>query len=141
MEKNNAMYLAKQTNINNNIFTFYQQKTNLKFTNSKAPFSSTKRPLSIRLSTPKHFSTIFNKTFRSDSQKRPLLLNFGASNLNHYYPNECGPNFRIIPEKSGLKISSIYTISENVEKFTLKNTIYRRNLYISSNSRPLFVRK
>lgn len=134
--KNNSYLLTKQTNINNNNIIMSSQKLNYKNLTSKAPFSSTKRPLTIRLSTPKHVSNILMKAFKTDSQKRPLLL-------NHYqnFNEDFTPNFRIIPNKNGLKISSIYTISENVEKFTLKNTFYRRNLYISSNSRPLFVRK
>lgn len=133
-EKSKNNVWSKQTNINNNILPYNQNK-NFKFVNNtKAPFSSTKRPLSFRLSTPKHVTNLFNKTFRYDSQKRPLLLNVSNCNLTC---DEYQPNFRVIPEKSGLKISSIYTISEDVEKFT----IYRRNLYISSNSRPLFVRK
>lgn len=133
--KNNAYLFAKQTNINNNNVVMSSQKLNIKNLTSKAPFSSTKRPLTIRLSTPKHVSNFLMKAFKTDSQKRPLLLNH--QNFN----DDFIPNFRIIPNKNGLKISSIYTISENVEKFTIKNTFYRRNLYISSNSRPLFVRK
>lgn len=126
---------------------FNQLKANNQF---KAPFSSSKRPLSMRLSTPKHVLNFFNRTlFRSDSQKRPLLLNqhlnsnsFNNSNQSISDEWYSQPNFQIIPARSGLKISSIYTITENVEKFSLKNTFYRnRNLYHSSNSRPLFVRK
>lgn len=135
--KNNALHL-KQINLNNNTgFPNLQLKNDL---HNKAPFSSTKRPLSIRLSTPKHVTNFFNRTFRSDSQKRPLLLNFG-SNCSLGQQDYFAPNFQIIPKKTGLKISSIYTISENVEKFSLKTPLYRKNLYISSNSRPLFVRK
>ena len=120
---------SKQTNVyNNNVLQ--RRRNELAFLHGKAPFSSTKRPLSIRLSTPKHMVNFFSKSFRSDSQKRPLLL----QNTNSYPVN---PNFKIIPNKNGLKISSIYTISDNVDKFNL----YRKNLYISSNSRPLFVRK
>lgn len=136
--KNNSSYL-KQINLNNNSgFPNLQLRNDL---HNKAPFSSTKRPLSMRLSTPKHHVTnFFNRTFiRSDSQKRPLLLNYG-SNCNLRQDN-FAPNFQIIPKKTGLKISSIYTISENVEKFSLKTPLYRKNLYISSISRPLFVRK
>lgn len=138
--KNNSVYFTKQTNMNNNnIFAYCQQK-NFKFVNNKLPFSSTIRPLSLRLSTPKHVTNLLNKTFRTDSQKRPLLLNFSTSNRNLGH-DDYGPNFKIIPDKTGLKVSSIYTISENVEKITLKNALHRRNLYISSNSRPLLVRK
>lgn len=133
--KNNSYLFTKQTNINNNNIIIPSQKLNIKNLTSKAPFSSTKRPLTIRLSTPKHVSNFLMKAFKTDSQKRPLLLN------HQNYNEDFTPNFRIIPNKNGLKISSIYTISENVEKFTIKNTFYRRNLYISSNSRPLFVRK
>lgn len=135
--KNNAPYLTKQTNA-----SIDKVKKNQSIFFAKAPFSSTKRPLSIRLSTPKHHVVnFFTRTFRSDSQKRPLLLNTHYSeNVN--LMNEFRPNFQIIPGKNGLKISSIYTISEDVEKFSLKNSLYRnKNLYISSNSRPLFVRK
>lgn len=135
--KNNSYLFTKQTNINNNNIIMSSQKLNIKNLTSKAPFSSTKRPLTIRLSTPKHVSNFLMKAFKSDSQKRPLLLNHQNS-IEDFTPPT---NFRIIPNKNGLKISSIYTISENVEKFTIKNTFYRRNLYISSNSRPLFVRK
>lgn len=138
LTKNNSFLLTKQTNINNNNIIIPQQKINVKNLSAKAPFSSTKRPLSIRLSTPKHVTNFFTKAFKSDSQKRPLLLNYSYHNSTN---DEFGPNFQIIPIKNGLKISSIYTISENVEKFTLKNTFNKRNLYISSNSRPLFVRK
>ncbi|KYB25459.1 hypothetical protein TcasGA2_TC010972 [Tribolium castaneum] len=120
---------SKQTNVyNNNVLQ--RRRNELAFLHGKAPFSSTKRPLSIRLSTPKHVVNFFSKPFRPDSQRRPLLLQ-NSSN----YPNN--PNFKIVPNKNGLKISSIYTISDNVDKFSL----YRKNLYISSNSRPLFVRK
>lgn len=139
--KNNSY--RKQINLNNNNKNFpnFQliNKPTPKYLNTKAPFSSTKRPLSIRLSTPKHVSNFFYRTFRSDSQKRPLLLNYGSNgSVAREY---IGPNFQIIPKKTGLRISSIYTISENVEKFSLKTPLYRKNLYISSNSRPLFVRK
>ncbi|KRT86633.1 hypothetical protein AMK59_225 [Oryctes borbonicus] len=136
--KNNTAYLQKQTNAS--VERIKKNHQPIFFT--KAPFSSTKRPLSIRLSTPKHHVVnFFNRTFRTDSQKRPLLLNTHYSeNVN--IMNEFRPNFQIIPGKNGLKISSIYTISEDVEKFSLKNSLYRnKNLYISSNSRPLFVRK
>lgn len=140
--KNNAY--VKQINLNNNnknFPNFHLNKDTQKYLHSnKAPFSSSKRPLSIRLATPKHVSNFFYKTFRSDSQKRPLLLNFGSTgSVGREYAS--GLNFQIIPKKTGLKISSIYTISENVEKFSLKTPLYRKNLYISSNSRPLFVRK
>lgn len=119
---NNFNKTSKQTNVyNNNVLQ--RRRNELAFLHGKAPFSSTKRPLSIRLSTPKHVVNFFSKPFRSDSQKRPLLL-------------QNTPNLKILP-KNGLKISSIYTISDNVDKFSL----YRKNLYISSNSRPLFVRK
>lgn len=153
LPKNNNWYKNKKP-VNNNILSYHNNinneknkqtnvlqgyQKNAKLTNTKAPFSSTKRPLSIRLSTPKHhFSNFFSRLNRVDSQKRPLLLNFNPSDLSSI--KNFRPNFKIIPEKSGLKISTIYTISENVEKFTMKNS-YRRNLYISSNSRPLFVRK
>lgn len=144
LSKNNYVFLPKQNNLNNinNIFALSnaQFKNEFKYSQYKAPFSSTKRPLSIKLSTPKHVSNFFNKTFRSDSQKRPLLLNLGSSTLS--LDNPTGPNFEIIPNRYGLKISSIYTISENVEKFTPKNSLYpKRNFYITSSSRPLFVRK
>lgn len=135
--KNNSTYLTKQTNA-----SAEKVKKNQQIFFAKAPFSSTKRPLSIRLSTPKHHVVnFFNRTFGTDSQKRPLLLNTHyAENVN--IMNKFRPNFQIIPGKNGLKISSIYTISEDVEKFSLKNSLYRnKNLYISSNSRPLFVRK
>lgn len=135
--KNNLGYLTKQTNA-----SIEKVKKNQPIFFAKAPFSSTKRPLSIRLSTPKHHVVnFFNRAFRTDSQKRPLLLNpHYSENVN--LMNEFRPNFQIIPGKNGLRISSIYTISEDVEKFSLKNSLYRnKNLYISSNSRPLFVRK
>lgn len=135
--KNNCVYLSKQTNA-----SMEKVKKNQPIFFAKAPFSSTKRPLSIRLSTPKHHVVnFFNRAFRTDSQKRPLLLNsHHADTIN--LMNEFRPNFQIIPGKDGLRISSIYTISEDVEKFSLKNSLYRnKNLYISSNSRPLFVRK
>lgn len=123
---NNFGKSNKDTNVYNNVLN--RRRTELAFLHGKAPFSSTKRPLSIRLSTPKHVANFFSRN-KSDSQKRPLLLQ-GSQTLNNH------PSFQIIPNKTGLKISSIYTISENVEKFSL----YRKNLYISSNSRPLFVR-
>lgn len=140
--KNNSY--VKQINLNNNNKNFPDFHLNNRDTPkymqiNKAPFSSTKRPLSIRLSTPKHVSNFFHRTFRSDSQKRPLLLNYGSN--GSIARDYVGPNFQIIPKKTGLKISSIYTISEDVEKFSLKTPLYRKNLYISSNSRPLFVRK
>lgn len=138
--KNNSY--VKQINLNNNNKNFPNIQLNKdapKFLHCKAPFSSSKRPLSIRLSTPKHVTNFFHKTFRSDSQKRPLLLNYGSN--GSVCREYVGPNFQIIPKKTGLKISSIYTISEDVEKFSLKTPLYRKNLYISSNSRPLFVRK
>lgn len=135
LTKNNALFV-KQINLNNNNdYPNFHAKNEHKNVHTKAPFSSSKRPLSIRLSTPKHVSNFFSRTFRSDSQKRPLLLSYGS------ICDVQAPNFQIIPKKSGLKISSIYTISENVEKFSLKTPLYRKNLYISSNSRPLFVRK
>lgn len=130
---------TKDTNVYNNALK--RRKNELAFLHGKAPFSSTKRPLSIRLSTPKHMVNFFNRSNRSDSQKRPLLLQHhqqqqqGAYYINQFTNNRS--NFKIVPNKNGLKISTIYTISENVEKFTLN----RKNLYISSNSRPLFVRK
>lgn len=125
---NNFTKRSKNTNVYNNVLN--RRRTELAFLHGKAPFSSTKRPLSIRLSTPKHVVNFFQKSFKSDSQKRPLILQeTNTSNLRM-------PDFQIIPNKSGLKVSSIYTISENVEKISL----YRKNLYISSNSRPLFVR-
>lgn len=128
---NNFGKSNKDTNVYNNVLN--RRRNELAFLHGKAPFSSTKRPLSIRLSTPKHVANFFSKSFRSDSQKRPLLLQ-GSNNFSN---QEYRANFQIIPNKNGLRISSIYTISENVEKFSL----YRKNLYISSNSRPLFVRK
>lgn len=125
---NNFTKRSKNTNVYNNVLN--RRRTELAFLHGKAPFSSTKRPLSIRLSTPKHVVNFFQNSFKSDSQKRPLILQEpNTSNLRM-------PDFQIIPNKSGLKISSIYTISETVEKCSL----YRKNLYISSNSRPLFVR-
>lgn len=139
LTKNNSYLKQINLNNNNNFPNLQLIKDAPKYLQNKAPFSSSKRPLSIRLSTPKHVSNFFHKTFRSDSQKRPLLLNFGSNgSIGREY---VGPNFQIIPRKTGLKISSIYTISENVEKFSLKTPLYRKNLYISSNSRPLFVRK
>ncbi|KAF7273052.1 hypothetical protein GWI33_014206 [Rhynchophorus ferrugineus] len=54
-------------------------------------------------------------------------------NCNH----QVGPQIQVLTNKNSLRISSIYTISESVEKFSF----HRKNLYISSNSRPLFVRK
>lgn len=125
---NNFTKRSKNTNVYNNVLN--RRRTELAFLHGKAPFSSTKRPLSIRLSTPKHVVNFFQKSFKSDSQKRPLILQESNTSLLRM------PDFQIIPNKSGLKISSIYTISENVEKLSL----YRKNLYISSNSRPLFVR-
>lgn len=144
LSKNNYVYLPKQNNLNNinNIFALSnaQFKNEFKYLHCKAPFSSTKRPLSIKLSTPKHVTNFFNRTFGSDSQKRPLLLNLGSSNGSLDEPP--GPNFQIIPDRYGLKISSIYTISENVEKCTPRSSLYpKRNFYITSSSRPLFVRK
>lgn len=125
---NNFTKRSKNTNVYNNVLN--RRRTELAFLHGKAPFSSTKRPLSIRLSTPKHVVNYFQKSFTSDSQKRPLVLQeTNTSSLRM-------PDFQIIPNKSGLRISSIYTISENVEKLSL----YRKNLYISSNNRPLFVR-
>ncbi|CAH1154321.1 unnamed protein product [Phaedon cochleariae] len=124
---NNFGKSNKDTNVYNNVLN--RRKNELAFLHGKAPFSSTKRPLSIRLSTPKHMSNFFSRS-KSDSQKRPLLLQGQESSMN------LQPSFQIIPNKSGLRISSIYTISENVEKFSF----CRKNLYISSNSRPLFVR-
>ncbi|KAL3268111.1 hypothetical protein HHI36_007238 [Cryptolaemus montrouzieri] len=130
---------SKQTNV------YYEnvlkrRRNELAFLHGKAPFSSTKRPLSIRLSTPKHITNLFNKfnQFKSDSQKRPLLLQ--GSNNNSQSINEdpyYRPNLRFLCNRNMSKVSSIYTISEDVDKFSL----YERNLYISSNSRPLFVRK
>lgn len=142
--KDSIVYLPKQNNLNNinNIFALSnaQFKNNQPiFSNYKAPFSSTKRPLTMKLSTPKkHVSNFFNRTlFRSDSQKRPLLLHLGSSGSL----DEMNPDYPIVPA-NGIRISSIFTISENVEKFTPKNTLYqKRNFYITSSSRPLFVRK
>lgn len=112
---NNFNKSSKQTNVyNNNVLQ--RRKNELAFLNGKAPFSSTKRPLSIRLSTPKRVANFFTKGLKADSQTRPLLLK------------------KITPAINGVKV---YTISDNVDKFSL----YRKNLYISSNSRPLFVRK
>ncbi|KAH1017902.1 hypothetical protein HUJ05_008493 [Dendroctonus ponderosae] len=128
---NNFAKGRKDTNVYQNVLE--RRRNELAFLHGKAPFSSTKRPLSIRLSTPKHVASLFNRSFTSDSQKRPLLLQ--GSPYNHEYRPT--PHFQIIANKNGLKISSIYTISESVEKFSL----HRKNLYISSNSRPLFVRK
>lgn len=144
LSKNNYVYLPKQNNLNNinNIFALSnaQYQNEYKYLQCKAPFSSTKRPLSIKLSTPKHVTNFFNKTFRSDSQKRPLLLNLGSSTCSLDEP--VGPNFQIVSDRCGIKISSIYTISENVEKFTPRSSLYpKRNFYITSCSRPLFVRK
>lgn len=125
---NNFTKKSKNTNVYNNVLN--RRRTELAFLHGKAPFSSTKRPLSIRLSTPKHVVNFLQRSFKTDSQKRPLILQeSNSSNLRM-------PDFQIIPNKSGLKISSIYTISENIDKLNL----YRKNLYISSNSRPLFVR-
>lgn len=128
---NNFGQNNKDTNVYNNVLN--RRRNELAFLHGKAPFSSTKRPLSIRLSTPKHVANFFNKSFKSDSQKRPLLLQ-GSMIFNN---QENKPNFQIVPNRNGIRLSSIYTISEDVEKFSL----YRKNLYISSNSRPLFVRK
>lgn len=141
LSKNNYVYLPKQNNLNNinNIFALSnaQFKNDFKNLHCKAPFSSTKRPLSIKLSTPKHVTNLLNKAFGSDSQKRPLLLNLGSSTCSLD-----DPIGSIIPDRCGLKISSIYTISENVEKFTPRSSLYpKRNFYITSSSRPLFVRK
>lgn len=128
---NNFGQNNKDTNVYNNVLN--RRRNELAFLHGKAPFSSTKRPLSIRLSTPKHVANFFSKSFKSDSQKRPLLLQ-GTMGFNN---QDNKPNFQIVPNRNGLRLSSIYTISEDVEKFSL----YRKNLYISSNSRPLFVRK
>lgn len=128
---NNFAKGRKDTNVYQNVLE--RRRNELAFLHGKSPFSSTKRPLSIRLSTPKHVASLFNRSFTSDSQKRPLLLQ--GSPYNHEYRPT--PHFQIIANKNGLKISSIYTISESVEKFSF----HRKNLYISSNSRPLFVRK
>lgn len=128
---NNFAKGRKDTNVYQNAVE--RRRNELAFLHGKAPFSSTKRPLSIRLSTPKHVASLFNRSFTSDSQKRPLLLQGSPYNYE-YRPT---PHFQIIANKDGLKISSIYTISESVEKFSF----HRKNLYISSNSRPLFVRK
>lgn len=126
---NNFTQKNKNTNIYSNVLN--RRMTELAFLQGKAPFSSTKRPLSIRLSTPKHVVNFFQKAFKSDSQRRPLVLQEQRSCNNLRMPD-----FQIIPNKSGLIISSIYTISENVEKMYL----YRKNLYLSSKSRPLFVK-
>lgn len=135
--KNNSN--NKQTNVyNNNVLQ--RRRNELAFLNGKAPFSSTKRPLSIRLSTPKHVVKFLSKPFRSDSQKRPLLMQGSNNHDNMFMPSDF---HSIVPSsnnddlKNASSSSSIYTISENVEKFNL----YRKNLYISSNCRPLFVRK
>lgn len=125
---NNFSKNNKDTNVYNNVLN--RRRNELAFLHGKAPFSSTKRPLSIRLSTPKHVMNFFSKPFKSDSQKRPLILQ-GSDNFNNHKPN-----FPLLQNRNGLKLPSVYTISENVEKFSL----YRKNLYISSNSRPLFVR-
>lgn len=179
--KNNT-YLAKQNNLNNINKIFVNQlnasedsprrlpsykngyKNGAVCNSGKAPFSSTKRPLSMRLTSPKNF---FTRKFRSDSQKRPLLLeayscasstsnllNDNEQELEHEHEmvppyTEDGDNYLEDDQRGSLKIVPasrhglrIYTISENVERFAFKSTFYRsKNLYISSNSRPLFVRK
>ncbi|KAK9871719.1 hypothetical protein WA026_014171 [Henosepilachna vigintioctopunctata] len=128
---------SKQTNV------YYEnvlkrRRNELAFLHGKAPFSSTKRPLSIRLSTPKHITNFLNKfnQFKSDSQKRPLLLqgrnNIQSINENAYYST----NIKVLCDNMS-SVPSIHTISEDVDKCSL----YEKNLYISSNSRPLFVRK
>lgn len=127
----NVSYFSKTTNIDiHNLFENNNQKVIIE----KNHISSIKRPLSIT----RNSSNFFMKTFRSDSQKRPLLLNYP---INHN-ENNFGPNFKIIPEKKGLKISPIYNISESVEKYTLKKlraTSYF--VYSKSSNRPLCVKK
>lgn len=143
---NNGEYLAKQSNINiNNIFAISNNQQ--KLTLEKNQFSSTIRPLSLKVSTPKQVSNFFTKTFRSDSQKRPLLLNYSSTNNEFHDANIYGPNFKIIPDKTGLKISPIYSISQNIDKYTPRK-LRQQSTYFrngdngnASSSRPLFVRK
>lgn len=144
---NNGEYLAKQSNINiNNIFAISNNQQQ-KLTLEKNQFSSTIRPLSLKVSTPKQVSNFFTKTFRSDSQKRPLLLNYSSTNNEFHDANIYGPNFKIIPDKTGLKISPIYSISQNIDKYTPRK-VRQQSTYFrngdngnASSSRPLFVRK
>ncbi|GLV34334.1 Stac-like [Carabus blaptoides fortunei] len=146
---NPTMQSRQNSNINiNNIFAIsnnnhHQQKVSLE----KNQFSSTNRPLSLKVSTPKQVSNFFTKTFRSDSQKRPLLLNYTSTNNEFHDSNIYGPNFKIIPDKTGLKISPIYSISQNVDKYTPRK-LRQQSTYFrngdngnASSSRPLFVRK
>lgn len=136
---------SKQTNV------YYEnvlkrRRNELAFLHGKAPFSSTKRPLSIRLSTPKHITNLFSKFNhnKSDSQKRPLQMQGNNNNINNNIQSTsgsiyCRSNLRVLCNRNDYvqRQPSVYTISEDVDKFSL----YEKNLYISSNCRPLFVRK
>lgn len=147
----NAEYLSKQSNINiNNIFAMSGNQQ--KLSHEKNQFSSTNRPLSLKVVTPKHVSNFFMKTFRSDSQKRPLMLNCSTIRKNEFHVGDgVAPNFKIIPDKTGLKISPIYSISQNIDKYTTRKyrqqqSSYFRNLnhgdrMMASCTRPLFVKK
>lgn len=132
----NSDYFSKDSNINvNNIFAM---SNNQKVILEKNHLSSIKRPLSIT----RNPSNFFMRTFRSDSQKRPLLLNYHSSRNE----NNHGPNFKIIPDKTGLKFSPIYSISENVEKYNSSRKFRQNSAYFGSyprgsDNRPLYVRK
>lgn len=124
--------ITKKSNINiiNNIFAISNQELNKNYEknnihqyfetiNSKLPILSSQRPLGII--NGRKSNLLLNKIDEqqsTDSQKRPLLLNYGnnTSSLNTIDQN-LEPNFKIIPNKNGLKISPIYTISENLEKY------------------------
>lgn len=131
----NDNYLSKQSTINiNNIFATSNNQP--KIILEKNHLSSTKRPLAITRSSPSNF---FMKTFRSDSQKRPLLLNYPT----YHSTNLHGPNFKIVPDKTGLKISPIYSISQDVDRYVprKRHSSYFRNARVASSCRPLYVKK
>lgn len=147
----NPGYFQKQSSINiNNIFAISNNQKQ-KVILEKNHLSSTKRPLAFSRHNP--HSNYFMKTFRSDSQKRPLLLNYPTPNTYHGNDNNFGPNFKIIPEKTGLKISPIYSISQDIDKYVpsrrlrhqssyFRNYNYTTtNLLSASSSRPLYLKK
>lgn len=149
--KNNSEYLAKQSNINiNNIFAMSgNQHQKISLEKNQFSYSSTVRPLGFKkvVTTPKHVSNFFMKTFRSDSQKRPLLLNHSTIRKNEFHGGDgFAPNFKIIPDKTGLKISPIYSISQNIDKYTPRklrqqSTYFRNvNQYAASCTRPVYVK-
>lgn len=149
----NAEYLAKQSNINiNNIFAMSgNQHQKISLEKNQFSYSSTVRPLALKkvVTTPKQVSNFFMKTFRSDSQKRPLLLNHSTIRKNEFHGGDgFAPNFTIIPDKTGLKISPIYSISQNIDKYAPRKlrqqSTYFRNVNqcgsAASCTRPLFVK-